>query len=184
MEETNRELEQAIERSDAEWDGAHVRGVVTPNMDKMAQLKDGWAEGVGLTQRHGRHPEPHIHPEIRTLTKLYKSEELHVFRRGRSYNRSAEDVDTFSRGVENLSNGKLQQWIDFTTRARKRKTEHADHEADTSEEDIEMTSENVLDSLDNVFGAEDEDEGEIVLTRGNIAMRDGELVVEFGTDDA
>ncbi|THG97017.1 hypothetical protein EW026_g4918 [Hermanssonia centrifuga] len=109
QERLNLELEEMISRNNAEWDDTRVREVIAPNINYMVDLKNHWGDGLGLKPRRNKHPEPHSRPELRKLLELYKVEELHRFRVGRSYDREAEDVNTFREGISRLEKGKLKK---------------------------------------------------------------------------
>ncbi|KAF7797543.1 hypothetical protein EIP86_008743 [Pleurotus ostreatoroseus] len=173
QEALNLVLQEMISHNDAEWDSPRVREIIAPNVAFMNDLKNHWGDGLGLASRRSKHPEPHSRPEIRTLLELYKTEELHMFRAGRSYNRAAEDVDTFSKGIANLQNGKLKKWIDTTIRAR-----------DLAKEKVADTVN--LDSILNDVQDEDEDDFEEEaegLTAGEISIVGGEMVIDVAGDD-
>ena len=48
----------------------------------------------------------------------YQTEELHLFRRGRTYGGVITQVDHLGKGFEHLRDGKLAAWITETMRAR------------------------------------------------------------------
>ncbi|OSC96922.1 hypothetical protein PYCCODRAFT_1335561, partial [Trametes coccinea BRFM310] len=117
-EHVNLILEESITRKDAEWDNTFLREVISPNACHFIELKNLWGIGVGLSKRRGHHPEPHSRPEIRRLLETYNEEELHLFRKGRSYPDSPLAVNTFSEGIKNLEKKKLRRFISESCRAR------------------------------------------------------------------
>ncbi|KAJ3553132.1 hypothetical protein NM688_g3779 [Phlebia brevispora] len=167
-------LEEMLSRNDANWDDPRVRDVIAPNVQYMADLKNHWGEGLGLAPRRSRHPEPHSRPELRTLLQLYKQEELHMFQSGRSYDRSADDVDIVTKGAEKLRKGKLKKWIDITMRARDLASTMGTTTQSTNDNENEIEF-----SLDGDDNDEDEDEFEAgPQTGGGITLVNGELVIE------
>ena len=210
-EHVNDGLQDMSERSDSSWDDSRQREAVAPNIMMMADLKNHWGAGVGLEPRRERHPEPHSRPEMRTLLALYKSEELHCFRAGRSYDLSADDTNTFARGYETLRTGKLEKWISTTTRARNvealaaqtsnvfnlaelqrtsgRVAENAGSkdigsgsEEDTEEEDEDQDGSKDGDA-DEIVAEDESGDADARLTAGQVVMVDGELVIEIMEDD-
>ncbi|KAJ3005457.1 hypothetical protein NUW54_g4331 [Trametes sanguinea] len=117
-EHVNLILEESITRKDAEWDNTFLREVISPNACHFIELKNLWGVGVGLAKRRGYHPEPHSRPEIRKLLETYREEELHLFRKGRSYDDSPPALNTFQDGVKQLDNKKLKRFISESCRAR------------------------------------------------------------------
>ncbi|KAJ3559455.1 hypothetical protein NM688_g327 [Phlebia brevispora] len=173
QEALNLVLEEMIRRNDTDWDTPRVREVIAPNVAFMNDLKNHWGDGLGLAPRRSRHPEPHSRPEMRTLLQVYNQEELHMFRAGRSYDRNAEDVDTFAKGIAALEKGKLKRWIDTTIRARNLAHQHA------TQDTVQM---------DTIFNFDDDgddnNDGEAEhLTAGGFTWRDGELIVETEVRD-
>ncbi|KAI9065081.1 hypothetical protein FKP32DRAFT_1533919, partial [Trametes sanguinea] len=117
-EHVNLILEESITRKNAEWDDTFLREVISPNACHFIELKNLWGIGVGLSKRHGHHPEPHSRPEIRRLLETYHDEELHRFRKGRSYTDTAPAINTFREGIKNLEKKKLKRFISESSRAR------------------------------------------------------------------
>ncbi|KAJ3535139.1 hypothetical protein NM688_g7020 [Phlebia brevispora] len=143
QEALNLVLEEMIRRNDMEWDTPRVCQVIAPNVALMNDLKNHWRDGLGLAPRRSKHPEPHSHPELRTLLSIYKTEELHMFRAGRFYDQFVDDVDTFTNGITKLRKGKLQKWVDSTTNARNLAA------ANAAQGTVQ---------LDSIFNFEDDDE--------------------------
>ncbi|KAH9893369.1 hypothetical protein C8Q73DRAFT_828246 [Cubamyces lactineus] len=202
-EHINEQLEDAITRKDADWDNPFLREVISPNVYHFIELKDVWGAGVGLARRRGHHPDPHSRPEIRKLLETYRSEQLHVFRSGRSYEDSVEAVNTFAKGVRELQKKKLKRFILESTRAQARTTRPAsnpqhegctsegqpltnnvdvgrDHAAADSEEESERSNHSDEELDDDVEPVEDDLSGDpIELTGGSMQLVDGELVVGY-----
>ncbi|KAJ7572432.1 hypothetical protein C8J56DRAFT_807505 [Mycena floridula] len=112
------EFYEHIGKKDRDFDSSYMRTVVAPNCWRFVQVKKAVHEGLGLTSRGGKHPEPHNNPEIIELLKLYKSEQLHCFRAGRTYGEDLRRVDDLSWGLEKLAGGKLETCVHDTTWAR------------------------------------------------------------------
>jgi hypothetical protein len=112
QEHYNKDLEEAIDRKGQDFGGRFIREVVSRSVQHCGRIKKSMRMGVGLKKKGWKHTEPHSHPEIVTLLKLYREEELHLFQQGRRYSMTRRTVDDYARGKDNLANGKLQKWIE------------------------------------------------------------------------
>ncbi|KAH9917526.1 hypothetical protein B0H21DRAFT_879595 [Amylocystis lapponica] len=185
QEHYNRELETFIERKDVEWDADYIRRVIAPNVGHFVTLKNAWGDGLGLAKRRGAHPEPHSRPEVSILLNTYKDEDLHRFRAGRCYGSPGEDIDTFAKGITELDNGKLKNWIQQTTQDRSlHPTTSAPVHTDTERHSTGSDSETVerSDEEDVLWDDGDSEDGADetpVLTLGSIDVFDGETTVYY-----
>ncbi|KAJ7445371.1 hypothetical protein B0H11DRAFT_2162611 [Mycena galericulata] len=93
----NRLLEDVVQRKNAQFDDDFIRNVVSRNLRQIAELKLAWRTGTGMTEKSRTHTDPHSKPEMRTLLKLYRTEQLHSRRLGRQID--DRDTDDFARGV-------------------------------------------------------------------------------------
>ncbi|KAF9231266.1 hypothetical protein BU15DRAFT_56372, partial [Melanogaster broomeanus] len=116
QEHLNLDLDESRDHNDAEWDGAYMREVVSPNINELRRIKKDLLSGLHLSKKGGKHAEPHNNPELKTLLQVYKEQGLHLFRKGRTY--GERQVDDFKSGFEKLLNGKLQKFIRDTTTSR------------------------------------------------------------------
>ncbi|KAL1945780.1 hypothetical protein VTO73DRAFT_1782 [Trametes versicolor] len=196
-EHINLELEEAITRKDAEWDNTFLREVISPNVHHFVVLKGEWGLGVGLAKCRGHHPEPHSRPEITKLLALYKKEELHLFREGRSYKDSQHHVNTYAEGIKNLQKKKLRRFILDSTRPRVNigpipqsqttgnelqapviqtsgQAPRSHQPADGDSDDEASGEESALEE-----GSGDDDDEEVRLTRGRVDLVEGQVSVDF-----
>lgn len=81
----------------------------------MARTKPNLREGVSLAKRSGCHSEPHTNPEVKILMQQYVHHEVHSRHQGRFIEEN--EIDNFGKGWNKLRKGKLQKWVDETTRA-------------------------------------------------------------------
>ncbi|PIL27740.1 hypothetical protein GSI_10893 [Ganoderma sinense ZZ0214-1] len=157
-------LDEAMSRKGSEWDSPLLREVHAPNAVRFMELKGEWGTGVGLARRHGKHPDPHSRPELRTLLSTYQETQLHYFREGRSYD-SKPSPNLMHEGIKALLGGKLKSWTQETTHARFRALAAKNDEAARRllqeefakalteiDEEVELT-----DSEDGTHGIEGED---------------------------
>lgn len=168
QEHFNEVLDESRDHADADWDGNLMRNIVSRNVHHFLRIKKEWGAGLGLSDKSGKHSEPHTKPEVSKLLKKYKDTELHHFRPGRQYD--SVDVDDYSRGYNKLAAGGLQKWIYNTTRGRGLMEELERH--------VAKEKEPVEDESDE----SDEDNEDIELTPGTSYMLDGELVIEMADD--
>ncbi|KZV82349.1 hypothetical protein EXIGLDRAFT_843839 [Exidia glandulosa HHB12029] len=77
------------QRANAAYDGDFERNVLSPNLDNLVQLTRRMEAAVGLRQRSQKHTAMHCKPELRTLLRFYRTEDLHRFCVGRSHGHKA-----------------------------------------------------------------------------------------------
>lgn len=119
QEQLQDEMYEHIGRKDTSrgFEEDYMRKVIAPNAYCFVLIKKAATEGLGLTQRTGKHIEPHTIAETNKLMEVYKDNQLHLFRKGRKYGTDLRKVDDLGRGVQRLVDGKLASWINDTTRA-------------------------------------------------------------------
>ncbi|GBE84702.1 hypothetical protein SCP_0606820 [Sparassis crispa] len=174
QERYNRELETFVDRKDTQWNADYICKVISPNVHHFMKMKNTYGDGVGLAKHRGEHREPHSKSEVRTLLETYRSEELHRFRSGHSYDSTADTtVDTFGEGVEQLYNGKLQKWITDSTSTRATRSNSQAEELSTMDD---------ADGIDDPYDYDNDDEEDHkqpTYTSGNMVLVDGELQVKL-----
>ncbi|KAG0704643.1 hypothetical protein DFH29DRAFT_801665, partial [Suillus ampliporus] len=78
QEHLNRLLEAIVERKGVEYGADYICTVISRNLHHFACIKTEFGrDGVGLSQRSGRHKTPHQRPEIRILLAEYQAQQLH-----------------------------------------------------------------------------------------------------------
>jgi hypothetical protein len=118
QEHLNLVLEDFCKRSDIPFDSNYLRNIICPNLARILELRKGMLAGAGLAPKSGSHTEAPEDDDLRTLLRMLKSSDAHCFVKGRSYETEPRDVDDYSRGVQRLRDGRLQQFIRQSTRAR------------------------------------------------------------------
>jgi hypothetical protein len=177
----NRLLEAVVDRKGAEFGDNFIRNIISRNLHHFARIKLDLRAGVGLTERSGRHKDPHTKPEVVILLEVYRKAELHRRRPGRAYN--DKDTDNFTRGINKLRRGTLAKWIADTTSTRGLNITAAvgsssqDADLETSGEEGDSSSGDENEDI------EDETEGSRApitksVTMGLMQMVDGELLVQ------
>jgi hypothetical protein len=141
QEHHNRWLEDMVQRHGGEFDDLFYRKTISLNVSHFLRIKEEIETTFGLDQRSKSHTSPHLRDEFRLLLNLYKEEELHSFRFGRSLGHAAKNA--FALGYECLDSGKLAEYI-------RKSTAHVDVMAevvDFEREQTEDTSDLHLDNL-------------------------------------
>lgn len=168
----NRLLEAIIERKGADFGDIFIRQIVSRNLHHMGWVKTELRDGLGLAARAGRHSDPHMKPEVKTLLRQYARHELHSRRSGRSMDEG--DVDDFQRGWEKLAKGKLRKWVVETVQSRGLKDTLCPSGNDSNRE---------CDASDDEGDEEDSDTENVGVggdapTFGSMSMVDGEFIIE------
>ncbi|KAJ7717441.1 hypothetical protein B0H16DRAFT_1700968 [Mycena metata] len=163
----NRLLEDIVQHKNAQFDDNFIRNVIARNLHHIAELKLAWRTGTGMAPKSHSHTDPHSQPEMRTLLKLYRTEELHSRRLGRQID--DRDTNDFSRGVRNLRNGGLDKWIKKTLRTRRKQTTPSDSPLNPEEEQLNMEEEQPEDEENSEDSDDDTDIGpSVYATRGSM----------------
>ncbi|KAH7903329.1 hypothetical protein BJ138DRAFT_1120498 [Hygrophoropsis aurantiaca] len=106
-------LEEMAQHKGKEFEDPYYRFVISMHVYFFLRLKEEMEEAVSLRARSKRHGSPHTNNELRAMMKQLKSAEANLRRPGR--NPGFEAQDDFTRGIENLKNGKLDGFIMRTT---------------------------------------------------------------------
>lgn len=110
QEHYNRWLEDMIRRRGGEFDDQFYRKTIAPNVQHFLDIKEDISDAFELKRRSKSHTSPHLRDETNTLLCMYKEEELHLFRSGRSMGHAA--VNRFDRGYQRLEGGKLAEYLE------------------------------------------------------------------------
>ncbi|KAJ7859848.1 hypothetical protein B0H14DRAFT_3628484 [Mycena olivaceomarginata] len=113
QEHYNKWLQAMSRRHGGVFDDSSFRQTVSPNVEHFLRFKENIETAFNLKRRGKAHTSPHQRPELRLLLTMFKDEEVHTFRAGRSMGHAA--VNQFARGVRQLDEGKLQDFIESTT---------------------------------------------------------------------
>jgi hypothetical protein len=170
----NRLLEDIVQHKNAQFDDSFIRNVVSRNLRHIAELKLAWRTSTGMAAKSHVHSDPHTKPEMRTLLKLYRTEELHSRRLGRQID--DRNTDDFAKGLKKLREGALKKFIDksrHTRQPRQRPTALT----------TSISGAVDADSSDGSSSEESDDDSDteataIYATRGSMSVVDGELVMD------
>ncbi|KAJ6449997.1 hypothetical protein C8R45DRAFT_1128523 [Mycena sanguinolenta] len=109
----NKWLQDMSRRHGGEFDDPFFRQTISPNVEHFLRFKEEIETAFNLQRRSKTHTSPHQRSELHLLLALFKEEEVHLFRAGRSMGHAA--VNQFSRGCRQLDKGKMADFISSTT---------------------------------------------------------------------
>lgn len=89
-------LEGRIKRGGVEWDSRQMRDIHSRMVHHTERIKKEMRSTLALLPKGWKHPTPNDRPEIWRLLDVYRTTQLHTFRKGRQYQSSAQFVDEFS----------------------------------------------------------------------------------------
>ncbi|KAJ7691361.1 hypothetical protein B0H17DRAFT_902384, partial [Mycena rosella] len=110
QEHYNRWLEDMVRRCGGEFDDKFYRQTIAPNVQHFLQIKEDIESAFDLKRRGKAHTSPHLRDETKVLLCMYKEEELHFFRSGRTMGHAA--VNRFDRGYQRLDEGKMAEFLE------------------------------------------------------------------------
>ncbi|KAK6987804.1 hypothetical protein R3P38DRAFT_2574293 [Favolaschia claudopus] len=109
----NKWLQGFSGRCGGEFDDTFYRKTISPNVLHFLKMKEDIESAFDLKRRGKSHTSPHLRNETKILLKLYRDEELHTFRSGRSMGHAA--VNRFDRGYQRLDGEKkLKEYLERT----------------------------------------------------------------------
>ncbi|KAJ7936184.1 hypothetical protein B0H13DRAFT_1589778, partial [Mycena leptocephala] len=85
----NRWLQDFSGRRGGEFDDEFYRKTIAPNVLHFLRMKENIECAFDLKRRSKAHTSPHLRDETQILLRMYKDEELHKFRSGRSMGHAA-----------------------------------------------------------------------------------------------
>ncbi|KAJ7167969.1 hypothetical protein C8R46DRAFT_898893 [Mycena filopes] len=109
QEHFNRWLEDMVRRRGGEFDDKFYRKTIAPNVQRFLGMKDDVETAFDLKPRSKTHTSPHLREETKILLRMYKEEELHLFRTKRSMGHAA--VNRIDRGLQRLEGGKMAEYL-------------------------------------------------------------------------
>ncbi|KAJ7886538.1 hypothetical protein B0H14DRAFT_3729305 [Mycena olivaceomarginata] len=113
----NRWLSDFSGQRGGDYDDKFYRETIAPNVLHFLKIKENMESAFELKRRSKSHTSPHLRNETKILLQLYKDEELHSFRSGRSMGHAA--VNQFDRGYQRLENGKLTEYLEHSVECAK-----------------------------------------------------------------
>ncbi|KAJ6530368.1 hypothetical protein DFH09DRAFT_1044864 [Mycena vulgaris] len=108
----NRWLSDFSGQRGGDYDDKFYRETIAPNVLHFLKIKEDMESAFELKRRSKSHTSPHLRDETKILLQLYKDEELHSFRSGRSMGHAA--VNQFDRGYQRLEDGKLEEYLEHS----------------------------------------------------------------------
>ncbi|KAF7971926.1 hypothetical protein HWV62_19447 [Athelia sp. TMB] len=113
QEHYNRWLEDMVGKKGGEFDDEFYRHTLAPNVNHFLRLKEQIESAFDLKARSKAHTSPHLRSEYQRLLAMYKEEELHLFRSGRTLGHAA--INYFGRGYKRLEEGRIASYLNKTT---------------------------------------------------------------------
>ncbi|KAJ7183909.1 hypothetical protein C8R46DRAFT_1159212 [Mycena filopes] len=113
QEHYNRWLEDMMKKHGSEFDNKFYRRTISPNVHYFLQIKEEITTGFDLEACGQTHTSPHVRAKLKLLMTMFKEEEVHMFREGRSMGPAA--VNQFARGCRRLEEGKLDDFLTKST---------------------------------------------------------------------
>ncbi|KAJ6549750.1 hypothetical protein B0H19DRAFT_883435, partial [Mycena capillaripes] len=108
----NRWLSQISGQRGGDYDDKFYWKTIAPNVLHFLKIKEDMESAFKLKLRSKSHTSPHLRDETKILLQLYKDEELHSFRSGRSMGHAA--VNQFDRGYQRLEDEKLADYLEHS----------------------------------------------------------------------
>lgn len=105
----NRWLTQISGQRGGDFDEKFYRKTIAPNVLHFLEIKKNIESAFELKRRSKSHTSPHLRDKTKVLLQLYREEQLHSFRSGRSMGHAA--VNQFDRGYRRLEDGKLAEYL-------------------------------------------------------------------------
>ncbi|KAJ7431690.1 hypothetical protein B0H11DRAFT_1848485 [Mycena galericulata] len=103
-------LEDMVSRRGGDFDDKFYRQTISPNVHNFLKIKENIESAFELKRRGKSHTSPHLRDETKILLRMYKEEELHLFRSGRSMGHAA--INRFDRGYQRLEGGKMAEFLE------------------------------------------------------------------------
>ncbi|KAJ7043878.1 hypothetical protein C8F04DRAFT_1361422 [Mycena alexandri] len=113
QEDFNKWLEDMVEHKGGDFDDHFYRHTLAPNVKHFLQFKEQLTDGFQIKRRGKTHGAPHLRNEFQQLLRMYKEDELHLFRPGRTMGHAA--VNYLERGYERLEDGRMDYFIQQST---------------------------------------------------------------------
>ncbi|KAJ7157224.1 hypothetical protein C8R46DRAFT_1165604 [Mycena filopes] len=152
QEDFNKWLEELVGHKGGDFDDHFYRHTLAPNVMRFLRMKEKMETAFELKPRSKTHGAPHLRNEFQQLLRMYKEDELHLFRPGRTMGHAT--VNFYARGYEKLEDGHSIAYSDVTKDVLDGK------EYDNWDEDMQVRFDEMLNSTedDPDSGAESESE--------------------------
>ncbi|KAJ7708549.1 hypothetical protein B0H16DRAFT_1667975 [Mycena metata] len=112
QEHYNKWLEDMVKRCGGNFDDKFYRQTLAPNVQHFLKIKEDIESAFDLKRRSKSHTSPHLRDETHLLLRMYKEDQLHLFRSGCSMGHAA--VNRFDRGYQRLEGGKLGEFLEHS----------------------------------------------------------------------
>ncbi|KAJ7130913.1 hypothetical protein C8R46DRAFT_1235915 [Mycena filopes] len=159
QEDFNKWLEELVGHKGGDFDDHFYRHTLAPNVMRFLRMKEKMETAFELKPRSKTHGAPHLRNEFQQLLRMYKEDELHLFRPGRTMGHAA--VNFYARGYEKLEDSRIAKFIqDSTAYSDVTKDVLDGKEYDNWDEDMQLRFDEMLNVADEDpdSGAESETE--------------------------
>ncbi|KAJ7738991.1 hypothetical protein B0H16DRAFT_1424719 [Mycena metata] len=160
QEDFNKWLESLVEHKGGDFDDHFYRHTLAPNVMHFLRMKEKMETAFELKPRGKTHSAPHLRNEFQQLLRMYKEDQLHLFRPGRTMGHAA--VNFYARGYEKLEDTRIAKFIQESTAYSDVMKDVLDgKEHDEWNEDMQLEFDELLKSAeeeDSDSGAETETE--------------------------
>ncbi|KAJ6461451.1 hypothetical protein C8R45DRAFT_842148 [Mycena sanguinolenta] len=113
QEHYNKWHEHMMKKHGGEFDDPFYRQTISPNVHHFLQIKQEVESAFDFKHRGQTHTSPPLRDELQLLMKMFKDEEVHLFRARRSLGHAA--VNQFARGWLRLDEEKLGTFLTKST---------------------------------------------------------------------
>ncbi|KAJ6448022.1 hypothetical protein C8R45DRAFT_787866, partial [Mycena sanguinolenta] len=113
QEHYNKWHEFMMKKHGGEFDDPFYRQTISPNVHHFLQIKEEVESAFDFKHRGQTHTSPSLRDELQLLMKMFKDEEVHLFRARRSLGHAA--VNQFARGWLRLDEEKLGAFLTKST---------------------------------------------------------------------
>ncbi|KAJ7815739.1 hypothetical protein B0H14DRAFT_3111793 [Mycena olivaceomarginata] len=113
QEHYNKWTEYMMKKHGGEFDEPFYRQTISPNVHHFLLIKEEVETSFDFQSRGQTHTSPSLSDELGLLLRVFKEEEVHLFRSGRSLGHAA--VNQFARGWRRLDEEKLNTFLTKST---------------------------------------------------------------------
>ncbi|KAJ7737519.1 hypothetical protein B0H16DRAFT_1325909 [Mycena metata] len=113
QEDFNKWLEELVEHKGGDFDDHFYRHTLAPNVMEFLRMKEQMESAFELKPRGKTHGAPHLRNEFQQLLRMYKEDELHLYRPGRTMGHAS--LNYYARGYEKLEDSGIAKFIEEST---------------------------------------------------------------------
>jgi hypothetical protein len=113
-------INDMLARKDAEYSSPFVQDIISPNASRIGDFMSDMTKAIGLKAKTGAHTESSTEVERGKLLRLFRTEQVHRFRPGRTYEVHAPSVQhtQWEMGMKKFRTDLFPKWQAETCRVR------------------------------------------------------------------